>query len=72
MTDTEMVVDGLVKAGGYGLVAVGLDAATSAFLGFSFLGQLPTVLEQVTVLGGVVGAVDNAYWLMTGMGLTEE
>lgn len=64
-----MIVDGLVKLAGLGLVVAGFNVGTTAFLGFDFLSQTPEAFRMFTALGALIGGVDSGVWYLTGENL---
>jgi len=61
-----MIVDGLVRLAGLGLVVAGLNLGAVSFLGFDFLSQTPEAFQMFTALGALVGGVDSGVWYLTG------
>lgn len=67
----EEIGDYLLRLAGLGLVVVGLNALAMFFLDTNFLSNLPSIIETITYLGALVGAIDNTLWSLTRKGLTE-
>lgn len=69
MVDIEMVVSGLVKLAGLGLVVAGFNFGSAAVLNFNFLAQTPMWFQGFTAVGAFVGGLDSLAWYLFGKNL---
>lgn len=62
MTDFDMALQALLGLAQIALAVIGLDAVLGYFFDAAFL---TGILKQFAYTGGLIGTIDQAYWLAT-------